>query len=227
MRNIQIYKFVILLILLFLFSIASGMTRTELIQSVRDRGVDIDTLRGPDTLFHRWTIEESKDIAVWSSSIEMDTAIELTLNDFSYSLPSDFYLLRAALLNTDPQEPHGPENRQMRLKYRPFEEYGNNISKPVGRPTECYIANDSIYVERLSGTGRDSIFIYYFAYPTPITEDTSVIRLPQKFEKLLIDRLTMKFYRRVKMPADQIPIELKEEILFLERKLLGRPDDKD
>ena len=228
MRNLQIYKLMILLILLFCqFSIAVGMTRTELIASVRSRGIDIDSERCPDTIFHDWIIEESIDIAVWGSAIETDTSYKITLSDYSYPLPSDFYLFRVAILNSDPQEPTGPYNREKKLKYRPYEEYGEDIVKPVGRPTECYIGDNQFHIERLSGTGLDTIFLNYYAYPTPITADTSVIRLPQKFEKLLIDRLTIKFYNRVKMPSNQIPAELKQEILYLESKLLGRPEDDD
>ncbi|MEW6014161.1 MAG: hypothetical protein AB1690_02440 [Candidatus Zixiibacteriota bacterium] len=227
--NFRKRRIAVILLLGFLalwsINILESATLADIYRSVRGRSLYFDSRRITDSLIRQFTNEEAENIAILGSALERETTIVLTGAAYEYTLPSDFYLGEAVILNPNPAPGSNETPRPSALKYSPLRDYGRNPAFESGRPTQWSVFNDKIRFDRVSQTELDTATLFYFAHHEILTDTTDTLDLPQQFEPLLIDRVVLKCYSRINFsPPDKE--ELLQNILFIEQKLLGRPVDE-
>jgi len=217
--------FAVLAVLFTASGIQAQVTRADLLDGIRRRSIFVDRVRFPDTTLILFLNDEEINLAVQGRAIQKESVV-VPEEDSSKGcpVPSDFYIPFAAILNADPDQPVGGDNRQSALTYVPYEKFGMIYSYDAGRIEQYSFWGDSIYFNRVSTTGLDTIFLKYIAYPGGFADADSNMTLPKEYKDLLIDRVVLKCFNRlaVQPPSQE---DIKNDMARLEINVLGRPAD--
>ncbi|RJX21807.1 MAG: hypothetical protein C4570_02035 [Ammonifex sp.] len=227
MKN-HICRFIVFLFLAMLglpFSIPSAATLAEMKFDLKARGVYLDSKRFTDTVLNTFFNDQQEAVAAEASCIEKCTTIVLTGDIDKFKLPSDFFLIRTAILNANPEVPVSESNRRKALKFVPIEKFGTESFFTTGRPSEFSISEDTLRINVPSKTGVDTVQVHYFAYPRVLGYDTSTVSLPKEYEVLLKEKVFLMCLQRIQLFGPLME-ETQAKIIKLENKLLGRPTDE-
>jgi len=206
---------------------ASGRAETlnEVIQSIYHRGVYFDTSRFTTPVLLDLANQAQELIATVAQSNEADTVIELGAA-ITYTLPADFYLVKAVLLNGSPQVDEGdPFNTEQALQYVPIEDYGSTARPQSGRPQAWSIWNGKIRLNRTTYTNADTITVCYIATPTAMADTGDSVDLPGGYLPLFREVLIQmcKDYITMTPASDQKALSL---IAVVRDYIQGRPADE-
>ena len=136
---------------------------------------------------------------------------------------SDYlFIIYVSYNNTDHSQAVGGTNVHKIIDYVPRRELGRVYDADFNRPAAYSIWNDSLWLNRASLTGNDTLTLFYLAYPTTLADENAIIDLPTKFLPLLEDYIIRMCFARVNVSLPDVVVN---SILFLEAQLYGRPRD--
>lgn len=213
---------IISLFVLLLGLTAAADTGLQLIDRVRERAIWIDVQRFPDDVLVDFINVRQITLATLGRTKEKSFMYDLAIGVRADELPADFFLIEAVERNPDPGQTVGGTNVHKIIDYVPRRELGRVYDADLERPAAYSIWSDSLYLNRASDTGFDTLVLFYLAYPTTLADENATIDLPVKFLPLLEDYIIRMCYDRVNV---SLPDTLNNSILFLENQLFGRPRD--
>lgn len=216
-------KSFIFLVTLLLSVTIFAETGIDLIDKVRQRAIWIDINRFPNGVLLDFINTRQVTLGTLGKTKERDSIYALATGIRKHGLPGDFFLIEAVERNPDPQQASGGTNTHKIIDFVPRRELGRRFVADENRPAAYSIWNDSLWLNRASDTGFDTLDLIFFAYPTPLADSSDDIDLPTKFLPLLEDYLIKMCFDRVNI---SIPDTLNRSIQFLENQLFSRSRDE-
>jgi hypothetical protein len=199
MRKILYIAWLLLTLTLILFLEAQSKTLWQLIRDCRERSINFDSGRLPDSTLKRFYNIEQENIARQHDAIERCTTYVLTTDLYVYPYPGNCYNVIAIHINKDPSPAPGMDATPYSLTEVPFHEFGKVPAFETGRPRQFCQFADSIFFDRFSATGNDTLRVCYSIHATEMTDSASTMSLPTKYESLLIDQVAIRAYHRLEM----------------------------
>lgn len=213
---------IISLVILLLGLTAAADTGLQLIDRVRERAIWIDVVRFPDDVLVDFINVRQITLATLGKTKESSNEYVFAIGLRVDTLPDDFFLIEAVERNPDPAQAVGGTNVHKIIDYVPRRELGRVYDADFNRPAAYSIWNDSLWLNRASLTGNDTLTLFYLAYPTTLADENAIIDLPTKFLPLLEDYIIRMCFARVNVSLPDVVVN---SILFLEAQLYGRPRD--
>lgn len=220
MKTLKTY---VLIMTLALFCNAEAETLQDIIDDSHNRAVWLDYQRFPDSILTDFINDRQRTISIIGTTNQKLVTWVPGVDTSKFLIPSDFYLLEAVELNADPQEAIGGTNFQKGLKFVPKRDLGKYYTRERVRPTTFSIWGDTLYLNRATWTGFDTLHISYFAYARDMIHADSVVDLPDAYISLLKDYVLVRCLFRVSIA---VPDTLDRSVAFQEAILLGRSRDE-
>ena len=198
---------------------AHADTGGQVAQSIYNRGVYFDEVRFDTLVLVDFINDAQALIAAIGRTNQAETTIVVS-SPQTYALPSDFYQVQTVLLNADPAAVADP--RRTSLKYVPTEMFGRLFTVKTSRPTQYSIWADSLWVDVGSVTDEDTVFVFYFARPTELSDTSSTVDLPQQHIPLLKEIVRQMCLERIEYPAGAPEEKAFAIVKMIETALLGR-----
>lgn len=202
----------------------STTTGDAIVQTVRDRGIYLDSIRFPKTLIQRFVNDGQLVIATLGRTNPAESTYALEDNILQYALPDQFMLPSAAILNPDPTQPVNYQNYAKALQYVAPEAWGKTPPAAFNRPYQWTMWNDSIKFSSARSEVDDTVSFEYFRYPVALDTITDTIDIPERYIPLLKEYVINYCLSRILMIG---PEKDRNEaaIKYYEMQLLGRPED--
>jgi hypothetical protein len=222
----RILTIILILVICIIIPPAQATSLGEILQSIYNRGLYFDADRFDTAVIRDFTNDAQTLIATIGNTNQAWQRI-IPGTSYAYALDSDFYSIHVVVLNADPLgSPVDPGNVPSRLEYVPFDQLGTTYSPEQTRPSKYAIWQDSIRLDRKSPTGIDTVSVYYFALPTPVTDTGDTIDIPDAYIPLLKEIVVQMCLERITFPERSPREEALALTKLVQEALLGREADR-
>lgn len=213
-----------LVLLIMLCAVQAGAeTRGDIKRMVKQRRIDFDATRFPDTVLNDFYLSALRSVATVGRLIQKDSTYPVTDTTTKFRLPSDYFDKECLTLNRDPVNQAATVRKV--LTWVPRREMGKVFTYQAGRPENWSSWADSLEINRPTQTYLDTLTLSYIAMPPSPASDTSTFPLKAAYVPLVVEYMIAYCMDRIQLTGPS-RVETEARLQFFEARLLGRPADE-